>query len=161
MVVGGCLRHWTFLAWTFRLSTAEHAMLNFRMLSRLLQRSIQVAEVFHLIDEHKSYHRKRSRCTREIFNKIDRDQTGRISRPEFVRYMLVRQGKVCACCFWMHFTAVSNTFLRSIVSRTEKGCERQVEQNYVDKNCLIHSQLESYIVNHACRNSLLHSARWT
>jgi len=53
-----------------------------------------VAEVFHLIDEHKSYHRKRSRCTREIFNKIDRDQTGRISRPEFVRYMLVRQGKV-------------------------------------------------------------------
>ena len=57
--------------------------------------------------------------------------------------MLVRQGKVCAGCFWMHFTAVSNTFLRSIVSRTEEGCERQVEQNYVDKNCLMHSQLES------------------
>ena len=50
--------------------------------------------MFHLIDDNKNYHRKKSRCTREVFNLIDENETGWISRPEFLRYMLLRQGKV-------------------------------------------------------------------
>lgn len=53
-----------------------------------------VSELFHLIDDNKNYHRKKSRCTREVFNLIDENETGWISRPEFLRYMLLRQGKV-------------------------------------------------------------------
>ncbi|CAK9047596.1 unnamed protein product [Durusdinium trenchii] len=56
--------------------------------------ALLVSELFVVIDDHKNFHRKRVRCTLEVFQQIDRDKTGRISRNEFLRYMLVRQGKV-------------------------------------------------------------------
>lgn len=56
--------------------------------------AILVTELFKIIDRHKGSHRQRWRCTLEVFNSMDVDRTGRISRSEFLRYMLVRQGKV-------------------------------------------------------------------
>ena len=46
-----------------------------------------------MVDDHKNFYRKRERCTRQIFNQMDVDKTGKVSRQEFLRYMLVRQGK--------------------------------------------------------------------
>jgi len=53
----------------------------------------EVAAVSTLLQRVKKSHQKKTKVSRQLFNKMDRDGSGAINHHEFLRYVLVREGK--------------------------------------------------------------------
>ncbi|CAJ1346981.1 unnamed protein product [Effrenium voratum] len=53
-----------------------------------------VGELFRRLKAIKFRYRKLQLCTPQMFEMMDSEQNGKVSRSEFLRYMLIRQGKV-------------------------------------------------------------------
>lgn len=55
-----------------------------------------VGHVSTILTDWRRFHKRRVLVSRDTFNKMDRDGSGKVRRHEFLRYMLVRQGLVKA-----------------------------------------------------------------
>ncbi|CAE7888473.1 TPK1, partial [Symbiodinium necroappetens] len=53
-----------------------------------------VTHVSTLLQEWRMYHKNRVLVSRRVFERMDRNRSGKVARSEFVLYMLVRQGRV-------------------------------------------------------------------
>eukprot|EP00439_Symbiodinium_sp_Y106_P019046 s6676_g2.t1 len=53
-------------------------------------------QVSTILNDWRRFHKRRVLVSRDTFNKMDRDGSGKVRRHEFLRYMLVRQGLVKA-----------------------------------------------------------------
>ena len=53
----------------------------------------EVAAVSALLQEVKESYTKKLKVSRKLFDKIDQDRSGSINQHEFLRYVLLREGK--------------------------------------------------------------------
>ncbi len=59
----------------------------------MLRGNPEVAAVSTLLQRAKKSHQKKMKVSRRLFNKMDRDGSGAINHHEFLRYVLVLEGK--------------------------------------------------------------------
>lgn len=81
--------------------------------------SAEVAAVSALLQEVKESYTKKLKVSRKLFDKIDQDKSGSINQHEFLRYVLLREGKagsyLAFSCYHFHHNRFTVLFTLTIL----------------------------------------------
>ena len=82
-------------------------------------RSAEVAAVSALLQDVKESYTKKLKVSRKLFDKIDQDKSGSINQHEFLRYVLLREGKagsyLAFSCYHFHHNRFTVLFTLTIL----------------------------------------------